>query len=51
MLVLRLGSPAFFTGTPDFGVLETRLANKGTLGVIPSASNNRNLQLTFRMVF
>lgn len=39
------------TNTPVYGAPGTNLANKGTFGVITSASSNRNMQLAFRMVF
>jgi hypothetical protein len=39
------------TNTPVFAAPGTNLANKGTFGVITSASGNRNVQLAFRMVF
>jgi hypothetical protein len=40
-----------FTNTPVFGAPGTNLANKGTFGVITTATGNRQIQLAFRMVF
>lgn len=39
------------TNTPVYGAPGTALNNKGTFGVITSASSNRNIQLAFRAVF